>query len=157
MTRFNQLVLHSPERLALPVAVYPGLALTGAKVSDIVTNPQAQFDVQAALRQRYHSPFVLSAMDLSAEAEAFGCTIAVSDSEVPTVTGRLIASQEQANRLAIPQPGDRRTGVYLDAVRLLRRMTGGPFVMAGCIGPFSLAARLVGVSEAMELTITETS
>jgi len=155
MTRFNQLVLHSPERLALPVAVYPGLALTGAKVSDIVTNPQAQFDVQAALRQRYHSPFVLSAMDLSAEAEAFGCTIAVSDSEVPTVTGRLIASQEQANRLAIPQPGDRRTGVYLDAVRLLRRMTGGPFVMAGCIGPFSLAARLVGVSEAMELTITE--
>lgn len=152
---FNRLVLQSPRRLALPIAMYPGLALTGAKVSDIVTNPRAQLDVQAALRERYASPFVLSAMDLSAEAEAFGCTIAVSDSEVPTVTGRLITNLEQAEKLAVPQPGDRRTGVYLEAVRLLRKMTGLPFVFAGCIGPFSLAARLVGVSEAMELTIAE--
>ena len=135
--------------------MYPGLALTGAKVSDIVTNPRAQLDAQAALQQRYRSPFVLSAMDLSVEAEAFGCTIAVSDSEVPTVTGRLITSQEQADQLTVPQPGDRRTGVYLEAVRLLRQMPGKPFVFGGCIGPFSLAARLVGVSEAMELTIAE--
>jgi uroporphyrinogen decarboxylase len=28
-------------------------------------------------------------------------------------------------------------------------------VLGGCIGPFSLAARLVGVSEAMEMTVTE--
>jgi uroporphyrinogen decarboxylase len=152
---FNQLVLQSPRRLALPIAVYPGLALTGAKVSDIVTNPRAQLDVQVALQQRYHSPFVLSAMDLSAEAEAFGCSLMRSDSEVPTVTGRLVTSLEQAKKLPVPQPGDRRTGVYLEAVRLLRQMAGQPFVFAGCIGPFSLAARLVGVSEAMELTLAE--
>lgn len=152
---FNHRVLQSPRRLALPISMYPGLALTGAKVSDIVTNPRAQLDAQAALQQRYHSPFVLTAMDLSAEAEAFGCTIAVSDSEVPTVTGRLITSQKQADELVVPEPGDQRTGVYLEAVRLLRQMPGQPFVFAGCIGPFSLAARLVGVSEAMELTIAE--
>jgi uroporphyrinogen decarboxylase len=152
---FNQLVLQSPRRLALPISMYPGLALTGAKVSDIVTNPQAQLAAQAALRERYHSPFALSAMDLSAEAEAFGCTIAVSDSEVPTVTGRLITNQAEADQLAVPLPGDKRTGVYLETVRLLRKMPGAPFVFAGCIGPFSLAARLVGVSEAMELTIAE--
>jgi uroporphyrinogen decarboxylase len=155
MDHFNQIVLGSPCRLALPIAVYPGLALTGAKVSDIVTNPRAQFDAQTALQQRYHSPFVLSAMDLSAEAEAFGCSLMLSDSEIPTVTGRLVTSQAQADKLAVPQPGDRRTGVYLEAVRLLRQMPGQPFVFAGCIGPFSLAARLVGVSEAMELTIAE--
>jgi len=152
---FNQLVLQSPRRLAMPIAVYPGLALTGAKVSDIVTNPHAQVEAQAALRQRYDSPFVLSAMDLSAEAEAFGCTIAVSDSEVPTVIGRLITNQAGAERLAVPQAGDRRTEVYLAAVRMLRQLPGRPFVFAGCIGPFSLSARLVGVSEALELTMTE--
>jgi uroporphyrinogen decarboxylase len=152
---FNQFVLQSAHRLALPIAMYPGLALTGAKVSDIVTNPNAQFDTQAALRERYGSPFVLSAMDLSAEAEAFGCSLMLSDSEVPTVTGRLVTGLEQAKALAVPQPGDRRTGVYLAAVGLLRQMSGQPFVFAGCIGPFSLAARLVGVSEAMELTVTE--
>lgn len=139
----------------MPIAVYPGLALTGAKVSDIVTNPHAQFDAQAALRERYNSPFALSAMDLSAEAETFGCAVMMSDTEVPTVTGRLIMNLEQAQKLALPQPGDRRTGVYLEAVRLLRQLPGEPFVFAGCIGPFSLAARLTGVSEAMELTVTE--
>jgi uroporphyrinogen decarboxylase len=152
---FNRFVLQSPRRLALPIAVYPGLALTGARVSDIVTNPQAQFEAQAALNERYHSPFVLSAMDLSAEAEAFGCTIRLCDSEVPTVTGRLVTSLEQAQKLTVPQPGDRRTSVYLEAVHLLRQMGGRPFVFGGCIGPFSLAARLVGVSEAMELTLTD--
>jgi uroporphyrinogen decarboxylase len=151
----NDMVLQSPHRVVLPIAVYPGLALTGAKVSDLVTNPQAQFEAQAALQERYHSLFVLSAMDLSAEAEAFGCTVMMSEMEVPTVTGRLITSMTDAQRLMVPQPGDKRTGVYLETVRLLGKAYGDGFILGGCIGPFSLAARLVGVSEAMELTLTE--
>ncbi len=153
--RFNRLVLASPQRLALPIAVYPGLALTGARVSDIVTDPQAQFEAQAALHARYRTPFVLSAMDLSAEAEAFGCTLHLADNEIPSVTGRLVTSLTQARQLVTPQPGDRRTGVYLETVRRLRTLLGEPLVLGGCIGPFSLAARLAGVSEALELTLTE--
>ncbi|NLH73235.1 MAG: methylcobamide--CoM methyltransferase [Verrucomicrobia bacterium] len=152
---FNEFILSSPRRLGLPISMYPGLAMTGAKVSDIVTRAEAQLEAQQALRERYNSQFVLTAMDLSVEAEAFGCTIALSDSEVPTVTARLVTSLEQADRLAVPRPGRGRTKVYLEAVRLLRRMSGEPFVFAGCIGPFSLTARLVEVSEAMELTIAE--
>ena len=152
---FSRIVLQSQLRLALPIAVYPGLALTGAKVSDILTNPRAQLDVQSALRERNGSPFVLSAMDLSAEAEAFGCSLMWSDGEIPAVTGRLVTNLEQAQALAVPEPGDRRTAVYLEAVRLLRKLPGEPFVLGGCIGPLSLAARFVGVSEAMELTLTE--
>jgi uroporphyrinogen decarboxylase len=152
---FQQLVLNSPHRLAMPIAVYPGLGLTGAKVSDIVTNPRSQLEAQTALRERYHSPFALSAMDLSAEAEAFGCAVSISDTEIPTVTGRLVTTLDQAKALPIPQPGDRRTRVYLEAVRLLKGLSGEPFIFGGCIGPFSLAARLAGVSEALELTLAE--
>lgn len=94
-------------------------------------------------------------MDLSVEAEAFGCDVTVSDVEIPTVTGRLVTTLAQAKALTIPQPGDCRTQVYIEAVRLLSRLPGEPFVFGGCIGPFSLAARLAGVSEAMELTLTE--
>jgi uroporphyrinogen decarboxylase len=94
-------------------------------------------------------------MDLSAEAEAFGCCVAFSDTEIPTVTGRRVTSLEQAHALGIPQPGDKRTSVYLEAVRLLAELPGAPIVFGGCIGPFSLAARLVGVSEALELTLSE--
>ena len=151
----NQLVLSSPRRLALPIAVYPGLALTGASVRDVVTNPQAQFEAQAALHERYQTPFVLSAMDLSAEAEAFGCTLHLADGEIPSVVGRLVTTLEQARELPLPKPGDGRTGVYLETVKRLRALPAKPLVFGGCIGPFSLAARLVGVSEAMELTLND--
>ena len=131
---FHKLALGSTRRLGLPIATYPGLHLTHAKVSDIVTNQRAQVEVQAALRDRYHTPFVLSAMDLSAEAEAFGCTLALSDNDVPTVTGRLVSNLEQARRLAIPKPGDGRTAVYLGAVEGLRRCPAGPWFWAAASG-----------------------
>jgi uroporphyrinogen decarboxylase len=152
---FNRRVLASPLRLAMPIATYPGLALIGATVHDIVTNPGAQLDAQAALHNRYGTSFLLTAMDLSAEAEAFGCAIQLSESEVPTVTGRRVTSLADAQSLAVPEVGDKRTGVYLEAARGLRKNSGDALVLGGCIGPFSLAARLAGVSEAMELTVTE--
>lgn len=151
---FNKTVLAAPGRVALPIAVYPGLALTGGRVLDVVTNAAAQVDAQAALQERYRTAFALSAMDLSAEAEAFGCSVHFSEDEVPTVAGRLVTDLAGARRLAVPEPGDKRTAVYLDAVRGLRRLAGNPLVFGGCIGPFSLATRLVGVSEAMELSVT---
>lgn len=139
----------------MPIAVYPGLALTRASVWAAVSNPRAQAEAAIALHERYRTPFVLSAMDLSAEAEAFGCAIHLAENEVPSVTDRLVTSLSQAQSLAIPQPGDKRTAVYLETVRRLRQLPDQPLVLGGCIGPFSLAARLVGVSEAMELTLTE--
>lgn len=152
---FNRLVLHSNRRLVMPISTYPGLALVKARVRDVVTNPQAQVDVQTALHERYDTSFVMSAMDLSAEAEAFGCELQMSDGEVPTVAGRLVTGLEQAQRLSIPTVGDSRTWVFVETVRRLRAVSSSVFVLAGSIGPFSLAARLTGVSEAMELTVTE--
>ena len=128
---FNRFVLSSQQRFALPVAVYPGLSLTGATVYDIVTNPRAQFEAAAALHARYRTPFVLSAMDLSAEAEAFGCAILMAENEIPSVTGRLVTTMEQAGKLAPPQPGDNRTAVHLETVRQLRKLAGEPFVLGG--------------------------
>ena len=152
---FNRLVSASARRLAMPIAVYPGLALTHARVCDVVTNSQAQFDAQAALHERYHTSFALSAMDLSAEAEAFGSTIHFSESEIPSVTGRLVTNLEQVRKLSVPQPGDRRTAVYLETVNRLSRLPEKPLAFGGCIGPFSLAARLAGMTEAMEWSMTE--
>lgn len=155
MHSFDQFVLNSTTRIAMPIAVYPGIALTGATVRDVVTNPQAQFDASVALHERYRTPVVLSAMDLSAEAEAFGCEIHMSDDEIPTAIGVVVSNLDQAKSLAVPQPGDKRTGVYLETVIRLTKLPNRPVVLAGCIGPFSLAGRLVGLSEACGLTLTD--
>jgi uroporphyrinogen decarboxylase len=153
MGKFNDLILGSAKRLALPIAVYPGVQLTGAMVRDLVTNPHAQFEASAALRQRYRAPFALSAMDLSVEAEAFGCEIHMTDDEIPTAITSVVANMEQAQALAVPSVGTKRTQVYLDAVKLLRQLPDKPLVLGDCIGPFSLAGRLVGLSEACGLTL----
>lgn len=151
----NRLVLTSVRRQAMPIATYPGMALAGATVRNVVSDPQVQFEIQAALHQRHQTPFVLTAMDLSVEAEVFGCEIFQPENEIPSITGRLVTSREQADHLPVPAPGDRRTRVYLEAARRLRQLADHPLVLGGCIGPFSLASRLVGVKEAMELTVLE--
>ncbi len=155
MSAFTEYVLSRTDRVGLPILTYPGAALTGASVRDLVTNAKAQVAAQAALHQRHPSPFALAAMDLSAEAEAFGGTILLTEHEVPTVTNRLVTTRAAAEALPVPEPGAGRTRVYLETVRSLKQLAGKQFVLAGMVGPFSLAARLYDVSQALELTIED--
>lgn len=155
MSAFTALVLGSDSRLGLPVLTYPGAALIGATVRDMVTRPEVQAEAQVALHRRHPSPFALCVMDLSAEAEAFGCEILLTETEVPTVVSRLVTSREGVEALPVPEPGAGRTRVYLETARLLKGLPGKEFVFAGMVGPFSLAARLYGVSEALSLTVED--
>lgn len=152
-TDFAKMVLASPTRVAMPIGVYAGLEITGSSVFDAVTNAAAQAEAVLALHERYHTAAMLTAMDLSAEAEAFGCQIRMDKEDIPTVIGRRVASSEDIANLPVPQPGDARTAVHLEAVRRLAASGRAP-VIGGLIGPFSLAGRIVGVSEALELTVT---
>jgi uroporphyrinogen decarboxylase len=151
----SDFILSANKNVAMPIAVYPGVSLTTASIREVVTNPQAQFEAQERLHRRYETWIVQSAMDLSVEAEAFGSDIHITDNEIPTVHGRLVTNEEQINCLIIPKPGKGRTGVYLDTVRMLAALETKPLVLGGMIGPFSLAGRLFGVSEALEITMTE--
>ncbi|MCL4176344.1 MAG: uroporphyrinogen decarboxylase family protein [Verrucomicrobia bacterium] len=149
------LVRAAARRVVMPIALYPGAVLTGAKTVDLVTSAAAQFDAAAALHERYRSSVVMSGMDLSVEAEAFGAEIHFADGEVPTVTAPALSSPADVAHLGVPSPGDKRTAVYLETVDKLKRLPDSPVVLGGCIGPFSLAGRLVGVSEAFSLTLTD--
>lgn len=152
---FHDFVLTANKRPALPLAVYPGVRLTRWRVYDVVTNPVAQRDVVAVLQERYHAPVVFTAMDLSVEAEAFGCPVRLAEDEVPTTTGPVITDPGQISSLKIPHPGEKRTRIYLEATKLLKGIADAKFVFGGCIGPLTLAARLIGLSEACQLTVME--
>jgi uroporphyrinogen decarboxylase len=151
----NEFVLTSHRRLAVPIGVYAGLEMTGATVKDAVTKPEAQAAAVRALHERFRTPMMLTAMDLSAEAEAFGCAISVSDEEIPTVVGRAVSNADEIRGLPDPRPGDARTWVHLESARILASKAGRTPVIGGLIGPFSLAGRIFGVGEALELTVIE--
>ena len=128
--------------------------MIGRTVRDILTRATHQYVAQIALSETVGSSVLMTAMDLSAEAEAFGATIRMDDNEVPAVTGRLVTSAQEIESLSLPAPGTGRTRVYLETAHRLSGEHGTPLVLGGMIGPFSLAGRLFGVSEALEATMT---
>ena len=154
-SRFAERALQHLGPLPMPIGVYAGLEMTGASVRDAVTSARAQAEAVLALHERFRTPVMLTAMDLSAEAEAFGCELRMPDDEVPTVVGRRVTCASDLASLPDAQPGDGRTRVHLDAARLLAAHTSDVPVLGGMIGPFSLAGRLFGVSEALEATLTD--
>ncbi len=139
----------------MPIGVYAGLEITGASVKDAVTSSQLQTEAVVALHERFNTPVMLTAMDLSAEAETFGCEIRMPEDDIPTVIGRLVTTAEEIDRLTIPSAGDKRTSVHLQTAQKLVAQANGLPVMGGLIGPFSLAGRLFGVSEILELSLTD--
>ncbi|MEW6070993.1 MAG: uroporphyrinogen decarboxylase family protein [Planctomycetota bacterium] len=155
MSRFASFAVDRPGRLALPIGLYAGLEFAGATVRDAVCGPAVQVAAIQALHARLETPVLMTAMDLSLEAEAFGCEVRMSAAEVPAVVGRRASDAAGIAALPDPRPGDARTGVPLEAVRRLAAAAAGAPILGCMIGPFSLAARIFGFAEALEATSAE--
>lgn len=97
----------------------------------------------------------LSYMDLSVEAEAFGSDVRYSDEDVPTVVGSIVETIDDAKALKVPVVGDARTGVCVKAIRLATDLITDRPILAGVIGPYSLAGRLLDVSTSLMLCFDE--
>jgi uroporphyrinogen decarboxylase len=133
----------------LPILSFPSVSLLGISVKELISSSELQAKGMKAVADATDASAAVSFMDLSVEAEAFGATICVSDDEVPTVKGRLVSDEDEAEALEIPEVGSARTGIYIDAVKKAVEMIKDRPVLAGMIGPFSLAARLLDVTEIM--------
>lgn len=134
---------------AMPVLTFPAIQLLNTSVEKLISDSNLQSEALKLINQRCHPLAIMGFMDLSVEAEAFGANIRFSEDEVPTVVGSIIKSEEDAINLKVLKVGAKRTQIYLDAMKKAKQEIKDCPVFAGCIGPFSLAGRLLGVSEAM--------
>ncbi len=139
----------SPVKKPMPILSFPSVQLMGCTVRELVMDSALQAKGMKAVADRVDSCAAVSMMDLSVEAEAFGAQVRISDDEVPTVIGHIVETEEEADALQVPAVGAGRTGIYVDAIRQAVELITDRPVMAGVIGPFSLAGRLMGVSDAM--------
>ena len=133
----------------IPVLSFPCISLLGITVRELISDSSLQARGMKAVADRTDAAASVSFMDLSVEAECFGAKVVVSDDEVPTVNGRLINGMDEAEALEIPAIGSGRTQIYIDAIKNACEVITDRPVLAGMIGPFSLAARLLDVSEIM--------
>lgn len=155
MKKWMDDAIKSPVRLAIPIMTHPGIELCNEKVIDAVSYGQVHYNAIKKLNDTYPADACTAIMDLTVEAEAFGAEIVFPDNEVPSVTGRLVNNYESVEALEVPSLDRGRIQEYLKANRLSSvNITGKP-VFGGCIGPYSLAGRLFGMTEMMMATYTE--
>ena len=144
-------LIAAPVKKPLPLLSFPCAALMDVTVRQLIHDSSLQARGMKLVADRVPSAAAVSLMDLSVEAEAFGASIHESDDEVPTVVGALISEEEEANALEIPAVGTGRTGLCVKAIETAAREITDRPVLAGIIGPYSLAGRLMDVSEIMIL------
>lgn len=142
-------LLHAPSKKAMPVLSFPSITLMNITVKELISDANLQAKGMKLIAERVDSAASVSMMDLSVEAEAFGSQIKVSDDEVPTVVGSIISSEEEAEALKVPEVGAGRTGKYIEAIAKACDLITDKPAFAGVIGPFSLAGRLMDVTEAL--------
>ena len=148
-------IIATERKKALPVLSFPAVQLMGISVRDLIGSSDYQAEAMRLIAQTYPTAASVSFMDLSVEAEAFGAETVVSDDEVPTVVGALVGEDTDPDDIAVPAVGAGRTGLYVEAIAKVAPLIGDRPVLAGAIGPFSLAGRLMDVSGVMVLCYEE--
>ncbi len=142
-------IRESSIKKAMPILSFPSVQLLGVSVKELISDSDMQAKGMKLVAERTDASAAVSLMDLSVEAECFGAEIRVSDEEVPTVIGKLINDEDEANALTVPNVGAARSGLYVDSIKKAVEIITDRPVFAGVIGPFSLAARLLDVTDVM--------
>lgn len=149
MKAWKSAVLQSPNRLALPIMTHPGIEHLGYTVLEAVQQAAVQAEAMIWLNERYDTVAATAMMDLTVEAEAFGCAIEFQPHDMPHIKGRLLDGPSAVEALSLPPLTAGRLPVYLEANdRAVKALSPKP-VFGGMIGPFSLAGRLYDLSELM--------
>lgn len=137
------------EKRMLPIVSFPAAKELGIPVNTLVRDATLQARAMVKMARETGTAAAVSLMDLSLEAETFGASVRFSPNEVPVVTGQLVSDEDEAEALTVPDVNSGRIPVYVDAIRLSKQQIADKPVLAGMIGPFSLAGRLMDVTEIM--------
>ncbi|OED29592.1 methylcobamide:CoM methyltransferase MtaA [Methanosphaera sp. WGK6] len=145
----------------------PAISATAAAVEEAfpgaeVSWPEAHQDAEqmARLGISLHEQAGLECaripFDLTAEAEAFGCTVDLGDME-NTPTLRSHAPVDDIEDLEVPDDfaEQGRLPIILDAIEILKNEYPEVPVVVGMAGPFTLAGHLLGVEDLVKMLKTD--
>ena len=130
MNKWVAEVIAADKKQALPVLSFPAIQKMGITVKELINDSEKQAQAMKLVAENTKAAASVSFMDLSVEAEAFGSTIVVSDDEVPTVVGSIIDEDSEADDLAVPEVGDGRTGLYIEAIKNVVPLITDLFLLA---------------------------
>ncbi len=135
------------EKRGLPILSFPAAQKLGVTVKELILSADLQAQAMAYIANQTPTAAAVSLMDLSVEAEAFGASVRFLPDEVPSVQGQLVDGEAAADALEVPSLDRGRAMLCVDAVGKAKKLVAQKPVFAGVIGPFSLAGRLMDVTE----------
>lgn len=140
---------------AMPILSFPAAQKMGVTVETLVKSSKLQAKAMEIVARETDTIAAVSLMDLSVEAEAFGAQVRFTADEVPAIIGQLVSNEDEANALKVPDLSAGRASLCVEAVRTAKQRIADKPVLAGMIGPYSLAGRLMDVTEIMYLCFDE--
>ena len=140
---------------ALPILSFPAAQKLGVSVETLVKSPALQAKAMEIIAHETATVAAISLMDLSVEAEAFGAQVRFAADEVPAIIGQLVSDEDEATALEVPDLTAGRASLCVEAVRTAKQAISDKPVLSGMIGPYSLAGRLMDVTEIMYLCFDE--
>lgn len=151
MDEWAQAIIDAKEVKCLPVLFFPCLSITGEGVIKAMKDSQTHFETMKTVIKTFPDMIgAMTGMDLTSEAETFGSEVKFKDTEAPTVTKDLVFDRETVDKLQVPALDMGRAGIFLKAAELAAgHFTDRP-TFGGMLGPFSLAAVLMGMEKTLK-------
>lgn len=146
--RFAELIASYGRPLSAPLCGFPGIVLTNTTVAENLSDGELQARTITALHRAAGFDIVFPMMDLTVEAEALGAHVDWELDELPAVVGKVVETRDDAESIVVPEIGERnRLGVFVTTCEILKATFPEKLVWSYVMGPFSIAARLMGMTE----------
>jgi uroporphyrinogen decarboxylase len=156
MQKWAEAIIADKDVKNLPVLYFPCLKNRGMGVPESVQDPKKIAQAMKEVIDEYPETIAaITGMDLTVDTEAFGAEVNYSEVQAPNIVNHIANTAEDINNLAVPDIHSGRVDIFSDACREAAEIIKDRPIMGGMLGPFSLAANILDVTEAMKKAITE--
>lgn len=156
MQKWAEEIIAAKDVRNLPVLFFPVLKNIDMPVPDSVQDPKKVAEAMAEVIKEYPDTIAaITGMDLSVDSEAFGAEVKFSKRQAPNVKNHIIETAEDIHALKVPDIHSGRVDIFNDACREAAKIITDRPIMGGMFGPFSLAANLLDVSDALMKVVNE--
>ena len=102
MTNWIAQQIENKKRISIPIMTHPGIEMIGKQVKDAVQSGEIHAQAIKKLAEVFPSAATTVIMDLTLEAEAFGCQIEFQENDMPHILGRLVSNADEIENLKVP-------------------------------------------------------
>lgn len=144
-------IIADKKKKVLPILFFPVVPEANQSMYEVVHNAPAHFEVMKEVIATFPDMIAsMTGMDLTTEADTFGCHVDFTEDAAPSTPGEIVKDRESVEKLAVPSVQEKRAPVFLEAARLASEHFTDRPVFGGVLGPFSLAAVLMGLTGAVK-------